>query len=470
MPARLQIASLSPRIADRMTFLHDFARQNPAQTELIQAVLADCDKPSDAATALTLIHRVQRLYKAARLGLLDVAAVRDAIDDPAFPVWSHYTAIPATDAQKDFLAKLMYEGDTQRRAPIMLNVSDYSRTIAERILERCVAEGDETDVYISDPLFQRRLLLHCDTAKAEALAQIVIEPYHYYGRAINVRIEQTQQPFPDAATPAADVMTVYNDLLRPVSALSRVKFYTLTILPTPRDAELDQLPYADYVDLFFRMCAVDWSAVNDAHRVLIDQLNNAKHLRFTNNDGTDLAMDITGFTFCNSLVFKNVPGSEVFSAPHRESAEGVVVAKGRYLFNSRLMENLTFRFEKGRVVDYSAETGMDVLTAMMEMDEGAKYIGEIAFGTNPVLRTHLVNGLLTEKIGGSFHFALGTCYKFTDYMGTPVKVDNGNTSAIHEDMTVMLFGKQGRAYVDGELIMDDGRFLDPRLAVLNGAH
>lgn len=461
--------NLSPRIAQRMALLQDYAAQHPTEADLIQPVLADCARPLATADVLAVIHRLQRLYKAARLNVLQVAAVREAIQDPAFPLWPDYTAIPATDAQKDHLAKLMYEGDVQRRAPIMLSVCDYSRTIAERILERCVAEGDETDVYISDPLFQRRLLNNCDAATAEALAQIMIEPFHYYGRAINIRIEQTQQTFPDAP-PSAAIAAAYNEPLRPVSALSRVKFYTLTILPTQSDAALDQLPYDDYVDLFFRMCAVDWSAVNEAHQVLIGQLNAGKHLRFTNNDGTDLSMDITGFTFCNSLAFKNVPGSEVFSAPHRESAEGFVSAKGRYLYNSKLMENLTFRFENGRVVEYTAEKGMDVLTEMMEMDEGAKYIGEIAFGTNPVLRTHLVNGLLTEKIGGSFHFALGTCYKFTDYMGVPVHVNNGNDSAIHEDMTVMLYGKQGCAYLDGELIMQDGRFLDPRLAVLNGTH
>ena len=322
---------------------------------------------------------------------------------------------------------------------------------------------------IADPLFQRRLLHHCDATQVNVLADIATAPHRLCARRISMRTEQVQQPYPD--TPVEmDIQQAYNKAVGAYTEMLRTKFYTVTTLPTPKDAELDQLPYADYIDLFFRMCDVDWAQVDMAHQALIEQLNAGSILGMTNSDGTDVSMNIAGFTFCNSLVAKNVPGSEVFSAPHRDSVHGTVVGKGRYLFNGKLIENITLRFEHGRVVKYSAEIGQDVLTEMIETDDGSHYVGEIGIGTNPVLRTHLVNGLLVEKIGGSFHLALGNCYKFKDYLGTPVNVDNGNTSAIHEDLTFMLYGKQGRMYLDGQLIMDDGRFLDPRLAVLNGVH
>ena len=53
-------------------------------------------------------------------------------------------------------------------------------------------------------------------------------------------------------------------------------------------------------------------------------------------------------------------------------------------------------------------------------------------------------------------------------MGTPVKVDNGNRSHLHWDITTMLWGKEGKIYADGEVIMDDGKWLDPQLSALNG--
>jgi aminopeptidase len=461
--------SLSPHIAARAAFVQSYAADYPTHAASLQELAASLATEQDMTAALTCLHRLQRVYYAAKVGVLDHADVWAAIDHADFPLWDRFAALDATEAQKDKLARLLYEGDERRQTPILLSICDYSRTIGERIIQQCVDNGEETDILISDPLFQRRLLKYCTVEQAQMLGDAILEPYHVYKRAISIRIEQTQQHFPDKPV-SSDIQQAYNNQIKGIADLYRKKFYTLTILPTPKDAELDHIAYPDYIDLFFRMCDVDWDAVGVAHQVLIAMLNAASTLRMTNNDGTDVSMDITGFTFCDSRVAKNVPGSEVFSAPRRDSVQGVVVGKGRYLFNGKLMENIRLRFDQGRIVEYSAETGQNVLAEMVETDEDSHYIGEIGIGTNPVLRTHLVNGLLVEKIGGSFHLALGNCYKFTDYLGTPVHVNNGNDSIIHEDLTFMLYGKQGRMYVDGTLIMDDGRFLDPRLAVLNGGN
>lgn len=454
---------LGKQISLRIAYLRDKA----GDYTLIEELLADLDREQDPATALQNIHRLQRIYFAAKLGLLDEPKIYKAIDAKDFPLWKQYTALPVADEYRVALAKLMYEGDKERRSPIFITLPDYSRGVAELIVEQCVVHGDEIDIFISDPLFQRRLMHHCDQDKAEMLASVMMAPYDHYQRSIAMRIEQVQQPYPDEPV-AQEIQKIYNDTLNAQYQRTRGRFYTLAVLPTPKDAELDQIPYPDYIDLFFRMCAVDWDKVDAAHKILIAQLNQAKTLRFTNNDGTDFTVNIEGFTFCNSLVAKNVPGSEVFSAPHRDSATGLIVGKGRYMYMGKVMENITLRFEEGRVVDYAAEKGQEILKELLDTDEGSRYVGEIAIGTNPVLRQHLVNGLLTEKIGGSFHFALGRCYNFTDYLGIPVKVDNGNKSANHEDMTIMLHGKQGRIYIDGDMIMDDGKFIDPRLGYLNG--
>ena len=226
------------------------------------------------------------------------------------------------------------------------------------------------------------------------------------------------------------------------------------------------------MDLFFRMCDVDWQAVDVAHKFLIAQLDAGKMLQLTNNDGTDLTMNIDGFTFANSLVAKNIPGSEVFSAPHKNSVNGRIVAKGRFSpkdSGGQIIEDMTLDFKDGKLVHYNAASGLDLLRQMVETDEGSHYVGEIGIGTNPVLRQHIVNSLMVEKIGGSFHVALGRAYEYTDYLGTPVHLDNGNRSAIHWDITTMLHGKQGKMILDGTEIMTDGKFNAPELAVLNGA-
>ena len=114
-----------------------------------------------------------------------------------------------------------------------------------------------------------------------------------------------------------------------------------------------------------------------------------------------------------------------------------------------------------------AEKGVEHFTAFIERDPGNRYVGELGIGTNPHLKQHVVNGLLVEKIGGSFHLALGGAYEMTDYMGQPVHVDNGNRSKDHWDVTTMLHGAGGAIYLDGRQIMENGFFKDRRLGVLN---
>ena len=193
-------------------------------------------------------------------------------------------------------------------------------------------------------------------------------------------------------------------------------------------------------------------------------------MRFTNNDGTDITLGIKGFTFCNSLAAKNVPGSEVFSGPEREKVNGRIVSQGRFVpphDPNAIVENLTLEFEQGRLVRWHADKGQKHFEDAIGIDEGAKYIGEIGIGTNPRLRRHVVNGLLVEKIGGSFHIALGNAYTYTNYADEPVIVDNGNRSQIHWDITTMLYGKQGCMFIDGRKVMENGLFLNPAYDVFN---
>jgi len=163
-----------------------------------------------------------------------------------------------------------------------------------------------------------------------------------------------------------------------------------------------------------------------------------------------------------------------FSAPVKEGVNGILVSKGRFQYGSKgIIEDLRFEFKKGKVVKYSARKGKKALETIMKADDrhgqGVKYLGEIGLGTNPHLRRHVVNGLLVEKIGGSFHVALGSCYTFKEYLGTPVKIDNGNVSfsSTHWDVTTMLRGKAGKMYLDGELIQEDGDWIGKEFRVLN---
>jgi aminopeptidase len=108
-------------------------------------------------------------------------------------------------------------------------------------------------------------------------------------------------------------------------------------------------------------------------------------------------------------------------------------------------------FRAGRVVEASAREGEDFLTALLDQDAGARVLGEVALGCNPAVTRHTRNALLDEKIGGTFHLALGASYPRTG--GT-------NQSALHWDLVGDL-RRGGRVEADGRVLSENGLFLDP---------
>ena len=107
--------------------------------------------------------------------------------------------------------------------------------------------------------------------------------------------------------------------------------------------------------------------------------------------------------------------------------------------------------KNGKVVDASAKKGEEFLIAMLDQDPGARVLGEIAIGTNYDVTRYSKNTLFDEKIGGTFHAAVGSSYPETG---------GKNDSALHWDMVCDL-RTGGKIFVDGKLISENGRFLDP---------
>jgi len=270
--------------------------------------------------------------------------------------------------------------------------------------------------------------------------------------------------------------TYWQKLIRPLQKriMNGDLFYTLTVLPTVIDAELDGVDFDEYVQLFFELCNQPWKQIEIAQDRLIEGFDKARQVRITNNDGTDVTFEIDGFTFVNSVVAKNIPGAEIFSAPNRTGVNGRIVAKGKFQEGSSgVIEDITLEFKDGRIVDFAAARGQGDLSDLITVDdllgEGTRYLGELGIGTNPHLRQHVINGLLVEKIGGSFHVALGNAYQYTEYCGRKVNLDNGNrsTTGVHWDLTTMLRDKEGRMYLDDKVVQANGDWLGEEFEVLN---
>jgi aminopeptidase len=192
-----------------------------------------------------------------------------------------------------------------------------------------------------------------------------------------------------------------------------------------------------------------------AHKASFDKRRawlNEQHfdsLHYSNAHGTDIVIGLPaghiwnggGDTTVGGIdFFPNMPTEEVFTTPDRRRADGTVAASMSLNHAGSLIEGFQLTFEKGRVVDYSAEQGQDVLKQIVETDEGSHHLGECALipKTSPIAQTGILflNTLFDEN--ASCHFALGMgfpdCYAGGRDMDKARLLDAGvNDSATHVD-------------------------------------
>ncbi|WFA07973.1 aminopeptidase [Tissierella sp. Yu-01] len=139
----------------------------------------------------------------------------------------------------------------------------------------------------------------------------------------------------------------------------------------------------------------------------------------------------------------NMPTEEVFTTPHKLKVNGKLKATKPLSVNGKLVENFGFEFKDGQVVDFYAEKGYEVIKNLLENDEGARYLGEIALvqDDSPISNTGILfnNTLFDEN--ASCHFALGKSYAYAMRNGSNLSQEEliakgANDSLIHVDFMV----------------------------------
>ncbi len=160
---------------------------------------------------------------------------------------------------------------------------------------------------------------------------------------------------------------------------------------------------------------------------------NFEYLHYTSANGTDLMLGLAENHVWVSAQEKakdgvpfvaNMPTEEIFTAPHKDKINGVVKSALPLSYNGQIIENFSFIFKKGKVVDFSAEKGYDVLKKLLETDAGTLSLGEAALiGKNsPIAKSGILflNTLFDEN--ASCHLALGKGYPTTVKGGAEMTV------------------------------------------------
>ena len=228
-----------------------------------------------------------------------------------------------------------------------------------------------------------------------------------------------------------------------------------TQFPTHANAQEASMSLSEYEDFVYGAGYINeddpvarWTKIREEQDRICEYLNNKETLRIVSKD-TDITLSIKGRKWINCAGEENFPDGEVFTSPIEDSANGYIRFSFPGLYAGREIEDIRLEFENGKVVKATAAKGEELLRELLETDEGAKFLGEVAIGTNYGIQTFTRNMLFDEKIGGTVHLAIGR--------GFP-EAGGQNMSTIHWDMLCDM-KEEGKIFADGELIYEKGKFL-----------
>jgi aminopeptidase len=228
-----------------------------------------------------------------------------------------------------------------------------------------------------------------------------------------------------------------------------------TLYPTNAHAQDAEMGLIEYQDFVYGACLPDfddpvgyWRSFSKWQQKIVDWMKGKKEVHVVTKD-TDLRMSIVDRVFINCDGRENMPDGEVYTGPVEDSVEGHVAFTYPAVYRGREVAGVQLWFEKGKVVKATAEKNEEFLLSMLDSDEGARYVGEFAIGTNKGITRFSKETLFDEKIHGTFHMAVGAALPETG---------SKNESSIHWDMVCDL-RQGGEIRVDGEVIHRDGDFV-----------
>jgi aminopeptidase len=238
----------------------------------------------------------------------------------------------------------------------------------------------------------------------------------------------------------------------PIRKAASKKRWVLTQFPTAAYAADAGMSPAEYEAFVARAMFLDrpdpvaaWLELGRRQAGLVEFMSGVNLVRIE-GEGTDLTLSVGGRTWINSDGRRNMPSGEIFTGPIEDSARGRLTCSYPVCRGGREVAGIALELDAGRVVAARATEGEAYLLSMLDLDPGARRLGELGLGLNDGIDRFTGSILFDEKIGGTVHLALGQSYPETG--GT-------NESALHWDLIVDL-RRGGRITTDGRVVMEDG--------------
>lgn len=333
------------------------------------------------------------------------------------------------------------------------------RSLVMAIIQEVYKVGANPFVWNHDPQIMRELLKKCNEEQIKTWAESDLMLMKKMDAYIGVWGGNNNA---ENSSIKEENYKIYEKLyLDPVHMHQRVKNTKWVVLnyPTSSMAQQASMSTDEFEDFYFKVCNLDYSKMDKAMDNLVSLMNKTDKVKII-GEGTNLEFSIKNIPAIKCAGIMNIPDGEVFTAPVRDSINGVLSYNTPSLYSDGFTyENIKLEFKNGKIVNASANDN-DRINKIFDTDEGARYIGEFAIGVNPYITKPMKDTLFDEKIMGSFHFTPGACYD---------EAPNGNKSTIHWDLVCIQTKEYGggEIYFDDVLIRKDGVFVIDELKCLN---
>lgn len=341
---------------------------------------------------------------------------------------------------------------------ILIEAKGIDYMLVNALVKEAFKVGAYPFVEIFDNRVSRELLL--GETKEYAMLKAKYDSFRMQEMDAYIGIRGGNNAFENSDVPEENLQIESEYYSHPVHHELRVKNTKWVILRYPNEgmANSASMSTEAFEEFYFNVCNLDYSKMDramDALKVRLDKADKV-HIKGV---GTDLTFSIKGIGSKKCSGEHNIPDGEIYTAPVKNSVNGVITYNAPSIQNGTKYENVSLTFKDGKIVKATGNYP-DKINAVFDTDEGARYVGEFALGVNPYIKTPTGDILFDEKISGSIHFTPGCCYD---------DCYNGNVSAIHWDLVLIQTPEYGggEIYLDGELIRKDGRFVPEDLKCLN---
>lgn len=318
---------------------------------------------------------------------------------------------------------IRYSTGLQSGEKVLIDMYGLETNMVRALVEETYAVGGVPFVSLKNQQVNRALLMGASEEQWRLMARFEADRMKEMDAYIAIRSG-------DNASELADVPPekhrIYQECWwKPVHSDIRVDKTRWVVLrwPTHSMAQLAGTSTEAFEDFYFDVCTLDYARMDRNMDALRSRMEETDQVRIA-GPGTDLTFSIQGIGVVKCSGRRNIPDGECYTAPVRDSINGVLTYNTPSVYQGFTFENIRFEFRDGKIVNATAND-TERINKVLDTDEGARYIGEFALGFNPYILKPMKDTLFDEKIAGSFHFTPGQAYK---------AANNGNSSAIHWDL------------------------------------